>query len=196
MNEILLGGSIGVIGSILGAIAGAIITYKLTNKSAKIKFFVASNLVYFYYLKSQFCIYLPVTITNEGNKGTTISDIKVYFKSHAGQTWELKWYWISKEVHDEERWLDIERAKPLYIYGNSGADYVFKFIENDPRVALSDVILLPGEYSILLKYRDESIDGYKEENFKIAVNSHLSELLNERRNDLEDNSVIGVYLES
>jgi len=91
MDSTIIAGFLGVIGTLLGTLVG----YKLNNSNAKLKAYIDNRLV-IYYLRNTFCVYIPVTVINEGAKSGTISEFKVKLYNN-NQNWELLWVCYSED---------------------------------------------------------------------------------------------------
>lgn len=169
-----------------GTIAGTLIGYKLNNTKADINVYI-DNRVIMYYMDKNYAIYLPLTITNEGSRSSTISDFRIYLKSPTGQEWELYWFSFAEDnSHKNEPWKDGRRANPILIHGNSGSQHYIKLVEpNSTSDGYSNVILPAGEYALQLEYYDRDKKPVSKQKYKFYMGTEASEKLAELRKDKE-----------
>jgi len=183
IDSTILAGLLGVGGSIAGTILG----YRLNNSKADVNVYI-DNRVVVYYLRNNFCMYLPLTVTNEGSKSATISDFRVTLISPTNQEWTLYWSCFAEDnTHKGDSWSDNERASPILIHGNSGNQYHIKLVENTTTSqGLSSVLLPAGEYKIKLEYFDRNRKPVSNQMYKLKINTEFQELLEERRKDFDE----------
>jgi hypothetical protein len=192
MDPAILGAIIGAIGSVTGAVIGTIVGYTLANRKADISLF-ANYRVAMYYLKGIYCLYLPITVANEGNKGAAVYDLQVVLRSHNGQKWVLAWSCFSKEdPASDYLWIDGDRASPIYVHGNSATQTTIKFISVDDKLEdQSNVVFTPGLFQIDVSYREKLGAMAKTQTYSFVVNEKVRMGLEERRLDPENN---GTYI--
>jgi hypothetical protein len=183
IDSTILAGLLGVGGSIAGTILG----YKLNNSKADVNVYI-DNRVVVYYLKKEFCMYLPLTITNEGSKSSTISDFRVTLVSPTNQEWTLYWLCFAEDnTFKGESWSDDKRASPILIHGNSGNQYHVKLIETTATSqGLSSVLLPAGEYKIKLEYFDRNRKPVSNQEYKFKIDTEFQQILAERREDFDN----------
>ncbi|WP_153914168.1 hypothetical protein [Shewanella sp. TC10] len=183
IDSTILAGLLGVGGSIAGTILG----YKLNNTKADINVFI-DNRVVLYYMENNFAMYVPITITNEGNKSATISDFKIKLKSPTNQTWDLFWYSFAEDNgHKNEPWCDGKRASPVLIHGNSGTQHHIKLIELGlTSEGLSNVILPAGGYTLELEYFNRDKKPMSKQEYSLNIGTEAHESLAKIRQDKED----------
>ncbi|WP_029890980.1 hypothetical protein [Polycyclovorans algicola] len=191
MDAVVASGLIGALGSIVGALSGAALGYKLANRSAEVS--VLANFRFtVYYLKGQFCAYLPVTIANDGAKGSVINEIQLKLKASNGQEWLLSWqYFAAENPMAKYAWVDLERATPILVHGNSGFQHTLKFfaVGDDPE-GLSNVALVQGKYQLIIEYRENGSAQSVTRSYSFTVDAKISEVLETRRRDPEDNTTV------
>jgi hypothetical protein len=182
MDSTIIAGILGVAGALLGTLLG----YKLNNSNAKLKAYIDNRLV-IYYLRNTFCVYIPVTVINEGSKSGTISDFKVKLHSN-NQNWELLWGCYSEDhTLKGESWEDTRRASPLLVHGNSGLQCPLKFFEilHDSSQTLSDVLIAAGKSSLSFEYYDRDSKRIETQTYSFELPTSFCELLHKRREDFE-----------
>ena len=183
IDSTILAGLLGVGGSIAGTILG----YKLNNSKADLNVYI-DNQVILYYMEKNFAMYIPITITNEGSKSSTISDFRINLKSPTNQTWELFWYcFADNNVHENESWNDGKRASPVLVHGNSGTQHYIKLIEPGlTSEGISNVVLPSGEYSLELEYFDRDKKPMSSQKYSFTVGTEAHEALAKLRLDKKD----------
>lgn len=187
MDPALIGAIIGVVGSVMWAILGAIIGYKLAIRKADISLFAKSRIA-MYYLKGVFCVYVPITLANEGNKGAAVCDLQATLKSHNGQKWFLGWPCFSNEgPASDYTWIDGDRAEPIYIHENSTTQKTIKLIAVVDNVDdTSSVIFTPGVFSIEISYREKQGAKAKSQIYSFTVTEKDRSALEKRRLEPEN----------
>ncbi|MEW6983031.1 hypothetical protein AAD001_10325 [Colwelliaceae bacterium 6471] len=84
MDPTLYASLLGAGGSIVGALAGTALGYKLSNSKAEVDVYI-DNKVWAYYMPSNFAMYIPITVINEGSHSGTITDFKLTLTSPTKQ---------------------------------------------------------------------------------------------------------------
>ncbi|MEW9798209.1 hypothetical protein [Alteromonas sp. CYL-A6] len=191
MDTTIIAGILGVIGTLLGTLLG----YILSNSNAKLKAYIDNRLV-IYYLRNSFCVYVPVTVINEGSKSGTLSDFKLKLHSN-NQIWELKWLCYSEDhTLKGKSWDDIRRASPMLVHGNSGIQCPIKFVEvpYDSSQELSNIIVSAGKSSISFEYYDRDSRKLDSQTYTFELPTHFCEELLKRREDYECNETMIITL--
>lgn len=185
IDPTLFAGLLGAGGSIVGTIAGAILGYKLNNRKADVDVFI-DNRVWVYYRKSDFCIYVPITITNEGSKPSTITTFEIELCSPTKQRWKLSWADFAKN-NTNKPWGKIQSSNPILMHSNSGIQHHLRFMrKNVTSEGFSDVVLPSGEYEIKLSAFDRSNLKFTEKLYTFNIKTEAGEKINERRKDFDD----------
>ncbi|MDP1664634.1 MAG: hypothetical protein Q8L79_05850 [Methylobacter sp.] len=183
----LIAGIIGATGSIIGTIGGVILGARLNNKKAKIGVYI-DNKINVYYLRKNFCMYLPLTVTNEGNQSATITTFEGKLISPTGQSWLLYWTNFAEDnSHNGEGWTDGKAATPILVHGNSGLQHYIKLVGiGETSDGFSDVALSTGKYELLLKAYDRNKKVFNEQRYNFQIETEPMEVLAKRRKDHED----------
>jgi hypothetical protein len=183
IDATILAGLLGVGGSIAGTILG----YKLNNNKADIKVYIDGR-ISIYYLKEEFGMYLPITITNEGSKSSTISDFKVKLTSPTNQIWDLNWYYFADDnTLKDGVWEDTRRSNPILVHGNSGIQYYLKLMHiGFTEDGFSNVSLPSGQYSLELETYDRDRKPSNNQSYKFDIATGTHESLAKKRLDKED----------
>lgn len=191
MDPTVSGAIIGAVGSVSGAVIGTILGYALANRSAYLSVF-ANYRVDMYYLKGLYCIYLPITVANEGNKGGIVYDLQVRIKAHNGQCWDFGWSCFSKEdPRADYQWIDGDRPAPILIHGSSATQTTVKFIASgDSLDGVSNVVFTQGRYELRLAYRERQGARPKSQTYSFVVDERARSELEKRRLDSENNQTL------
>lgn len=167
MDPTLLAGLIGAGGSIVGALGGTALGFKLSNSKADVEVYV-DNRIWVYYLPSNFCMYIPITVINEGANSSTITRFEVSLISPTKQRWALHWQDFAEEnSHKGEGWSQGRSASPILIHGKSGTQHYLRFAAiGQTSDGLSDVVLTTGEYEFEFSSFDRSNMSFDTKKYK------------------------------
>jgi len=187
LDPSLIAAVVGAGGSIFGALAGAVIGYRLNNSKADLDVYI-DNKIILYYMEKYFAVYLPISIVNEGSKSATISAFKLTLKSSTGQMWNLIWYCFAEnDFHTNGQWREGKLATPILVHGNSGSQQYLKFIEYGlTSQEWSNVSLPAGRYFVELEILDRHSKLLKTTRSCFNIGTEVSEMLAKRRTDPED----------
>ncbi|GAB0109003.1 hypothetical protein [Pseudoalteromonas distincta] len=175
MDPTLFASILGAGGSIAGALAGTALGYKLSNSKAEVDVYI-DNRVWAYYMPSNFAMYIPITVINEGSHSGTITDFKLILTSPTKQKWELFWQDFAEEnSHKGEGWGPGRAASPILVHGKSGTQHYLRFASlGKTSDELSDVALQTGEYNLEIKAFDRNSKDFisKSYLFKNKLDTH------------------------
>jgi hypothetical protein len=148
---------LGAGGSIVGALAGTALGYKLSNSKAEVDVYI-DNKVWAYYMPSNFAMYIPITVINEGSHSGTITDFKLTLTSPTKQKWELFWQDFAEDnSHKGEAWGAGRVASPILVHGKSGTQHYLRFASlGKTSDSISDVALQTGEYKLAIEAFDRN----------------------------------------
>lgn len=195
MDSTLMAGVIGAAGSICGGVVGALLGYSLANRKANVSVF-PNNRFFAFYRQGQFCMYLPITISNDGNRGAVVHDFSVSIAASSGLEFQLTWGYFSTEVPEEDYcWKDGARAAPIYIHAASGVQYALKFFANgDSPDGVSRVVLPAGKHRLIVRHQLGGNSERKASTYSFLLDESGVALFEKRRLDQEDNSTVVVPL--
>ena len=187
MDPTLLAGLLGAGGSIVGALAGTALGFKLSNSKAEIDVYV-DNRIWVYYLPSNFCMYIPITVINEGSHSATITKFEVSLISPTKQKWMLYWEDFAEEnSHKGEGWSRGRAASPILIHGKSGTQHYLRFASiGQTSDNLSDVILAAGEYEFEFSAFDRDSKIFDTKKYQFNIETEPQQVLEERRKNKDD----------
>ena len=110
MDPVLVSGLVGALGSVVGAIAGTLVGYRLNNSKADVDFYIDNRVWMYYDDYNHFSIYVPITLINEGSQSFTITNFNLLLTSPNNQKWQLRWQDFAQEnSHKGEGW-SVERV--------------------------------------------------------------------------------------
>ena len=187
LDPTLFASILGAGGSIAGALAGTALGYKLSNSKAEVDVYI-DNRVWAYYMPSNFAMYIPITVINEGSHSGTITDFKLILTSPTKQKWELFWQDFAEEnSHKGEGWGPGRAASPILVHGKSGTQHYLRFASlGKTSDELSDVALQTGEYNLEIKAFDRNSKDFISKSYLFNVETEPQETLAARRQNKED----------
>lgn len=184
----LIAGLVGAGGSILGALGGTLLGYKLSNSKPDIDIYI-DNKIWVYYPSVGFSVYLPLTVVNEGGSSGTIKDFEVEFTSPTKQTWKLNFedYAVDNTDQKGAGWGKGKDAHPLLVHAKSGNQHLLRF-QNFSKLdsGKSVVELSSGEYQLVLKAKNRKGKIALSKKYIIQVDSRDKEKLDVLRNEAEN----------
>ncbi len=187
MDANLIAGLVGAGGSILGALGGTVLGYKLSNSKAEVDLYI-DNRVWAYYMPSNFAMYVPITVINEGAHSSTITNFDLTLISPTKQKWQLFWQSFAEEnSHLGKGWETGRAASPILVHGKSGTQHYLLFASlGQTSEGFSDVVLQTGEYTIELNGYDRSNKKFISKSVLFNIETEPQKVLAKRREDAED----------
>ncbi|PKH57194.1 hypothetical protein CXF83_03290 [Shewanella sp. Choline-02u-19] len=187
MDPTLYASLLGAGGSIVGALAGTALGYRLSNSKAEIDIYI-DNKVWAYYMPSNFAMYVPITVINEGSNSGTITDFKILLTSPTKQQWELFWQDFAEDnSHKGEAWGAGRTASPILVHGKSGTQHYLRFASlGTTSEGISDVALQTGEYKLEIQAFDRNLKSFVSKSYLFNVETEAQETLVLSRSDKEN----------
>jgi hypothetical protein len=178
---------LGAGGSIVGALAGTALGYKLSNSKAEVDVYI-DNKVWAYYMPSNFAMYIPITVINEGSHSGTITDFKLTLTSPTKQKWELFWQDFAEDnSHKGEAWGAGRVASPILVHGKSGTQHYLRFASlGKTSDSISDVALQTGEYKLAIEAFDRNGKIFVTKSYLFNVETEAQETLAVSRSEKEN----------
>jgi len=139
-------------------------------------------------MESNFAMYIPITVINEGSFSSTISNFEVILTSPTKQKWKLFWQNFAEEnSHKGEGWSMGRVASPILIHGKSGTQYYLLFASlGQTSEGISDVVLATGEYQLELSAFDRNNKEFISRQCIFNVETEPQQKLADRRKDKDD----------
>ncbi|MCE9824211.1 hypothetical protein NB471_21330 [Vibrio alginolyticus] len=180
-NVTLIAAGVGAVGSIVGALSGAALGYRLGNSKPNIDI-VIDRSVWMYYPESSkiFSMYVPMTVINEGSKAGIISDLVLTLTSSTKQSWTLRFcdFAIDNSDSDDRPWGKGKDARPILCSGKTGVQYFLRFVNNQTMSnGVSDVEILSGEYTLSLDAVDQKGQRFVKKKFTLNIGNEAKNKL-------------------
>jgi len=187
MDPTLLAGLLGAAGSIVGALGGTALGYRLGNSKAKVDVYI-DNRIWVYYVESSFSMYIPITVINEGAHSSTITKFEGSLISPTKQKWMLYWVDFAEEnSHKGEGWARGRLASPILVHGKSGTQHYLRFASlGKTSDHFSDVVLHTGEYELAFSAFDRNGKIFNVKRYKFNIETEPQQVLERRRKDKSD----------
>ena len=187
LDPTLYASLLGAGGSIVGALAGTALGYKLSNSKAEVDIYI-DNKIWAYYMPSNFAMYVPITVINEGSNSGTITDFKIILTSPTKQKWELFWQDFAEDnSHKGEPWGAGRAASPILVHGKSGTQHHLRFASlGKTSDDISDVALQTGEYKLEIQAFDRNLKSFVSKLYLFNVETEAQETIDESRSDKEN----------